>query len=299
MQLDQLNWDDLRIFLCVARAGNLAKAAKKLHVDQSTVSRRIAQLEFTLGASIFERSHTGLSLNSFGHHLLMSVEAMDTGFTSLTAALDHQTSELQGPVRIGTMEGIATLYLSRHFVDFNQTYPKVTVELVTSPQQLFVTRREADAFLGFFKPNGRSLDAEQMGRFVLHLYASDAYLERHGSPSSVQELEQHQFVGYIDDLIEIDAVRWLEEVIDHPKVVFHSSSMVAQMFAAAAGAGIVLLPEFADAQRFGLRRLLVDEVQIKRELWLSVHRELRYVPRVKAAIGFIERLLRSDPLFAH
>lgn len=298
MSADQLNWDDLRIFLAVARTGNLVKAARKLHIDQSTVSRRIAQLEYALGASLFERSHTGLALNGFGSELLDSVQGMDNGFAALTATLDRQSSALHGPVRIGTMEGIASLYLSSRLVAFNREYPAITVELVTSAQQLYVTRREADVFLGFFKPHGKGLDAEHMGRFSLHLYAADSYLKEHGTPENVAALSHHRFVGYIEDLIQIDAVRWLEEVVDKPNYAFQSSSMLAQMFSAAAGMGIVLLPEFADAGRFGLRRLLGDEVRGSRDLWLSVHRELRYVPRVKAAVGFLEHLLLKDPLFA-
>jgi DNA-binding transcriptional LysR family regulator len=298
MSLDQLNWDDLRIFLAVARLGNLSRAARKLHIDQSTVSRRIAQLEYTLGASLFERSHTGLALNSFGQQLLESAQSMDNGFAALSASLDQQSSALQGPVRIGTMEGIASLYLSSRLVDFNRQYPGVTVELVTSTQQLYVTRREADVFLGFFKPHGKGLDAEHMGRFSLHLYAADSYLEQYGDPANAEALAQHRFVGYIDDLIQIDAVRWLEDAVEKPNLVFQSTSMLAQMFAAAAGAGIVLLPAFADAQRFGLRRLLSNEIHVTRDLWLSVHRELRYVPRVKAAVSFLEHLLLKDPLFA-
>lgn len=159
-------------------------------------------------------------------------------------------------------------------------------------------RRIADVFLGFFKPHGKGLDAEHMGRFSLHLYAADSYLEQYGEPGNAQDLARHRFVGYIDDLIQIDAVRWLEDAVEKPNLVFQSSSMLAQMFAAAAGAGIVLLPSFADAQRFGLRRLLGDEIHVTRDLWLSVHRELRYVPRVKAAVSFLENLLLKDPLFA-
>ncbi|VVP15729.1 HTH-type transcriptional regulator HdfR [Pseudomonas fluorescens] len=298
MAADQLNWDDLKIFLAVARTGNLVKAARKLRIDQSTVSRRITQLEYALGASLFERSHTGLALNGFGAELLESVQSMDTGFAALSATLDRQSSVLHGPVRIGTMEGIATLYLSSRLAAFHREYPAITVELVTSAQQLYVTHREADVFLGFFKPQGRGLDAEQMGRFSLHLYASDSYLEQQGVPEDVDALSQHKFVGYIDDLIQIDAVRWLEEVVSKPDLVFQSTSMLAQMFAAAAGVGIVLLPDFADAGRFGLRRVLGDEVRVTRDLWLSVHRELRYVPRIKAAVSFLENLLLKDPLFA-
>ncbi|MFB0705829.1 LysR family transcriptional regulator, partial [Pseudomonas protegens] len=298
VSLDHLNWNDLRIFLAVARTGNLLKAARKLSIDQSTVSRRVAQLEYILGGSLFERNYMGFALNGFGGELLESVQEMDNGFAALTAALERRSNALHGPVRIGTMEGIASLYLSSRLVDLNREFPAITVELVTSAQQLYVTRREADVFLGFFKPHGKGLDTEHIGRFSLHLYAAPSYIEQYGGPENAGELSQHKFVGYIGDLIHINAVRWLEEVVDKPTYAFQSSSMLAQMFAAAAGVGIVLLPEFADASRFGLRRLLAEDVRVTRDLWLGVHHELRYIPRVKATVGFLENLLLKDPLFA-
>ncbi|NKQ13256.1 LysR family transcriptional regulator [Pseudomonas sp. SST3] len=165
VSLDHLNWNDLRIFLAVARTGNLLKAARKLSIDQSTVSRRVAQLEYVLGGSLFERNHMGFALNGFGGELLESVQEMDNGFVALTATLERRSNALHGPVRIGTMEGIASLYLSSRLVDLNREFPAITVELVTSAQQLYVSRREADVFLGFFKPHGKGLDTEHMGRF--------------------------------------------------------------------------------------------------------------------------------------
>ncbi|TBU86508.1 LysR family transcriptional regulator [Pseudomonas dryadis] len=293
-----LNWEDLRIFVEMARATSLAMAAKRLGIDQSTVSRRIAHLELCIGASLFERTPKGLQLNTQGHQLLACAQPMDTAFVNLAQTLGGQRRELVGPVRLGTMEGIASLYLTRHLARFNRDYPGIMLELVTSTQQLHVTRREADIFLSFFEPHGSGLDVEHMGRFALHLYASPAYVERHGEPASVADLANHAFVGYIDDLVQIEAVRWLEEAVDDPHIVFHSSSMLAQMFAAAAGSGLVLLPAFTDAERFGLYPVLADAVQVRRDLWLSVHHDLRYVPRIKTVVAFLQRLFRDDPIYA-
>ncbi|KUM44785.1 LysR family transcriptional regulator [Pseudomonas sp. EpS/L25] len=299
MLTKHLNWDDLRIFLELARAGSLARAAKRLKIDQSTVSRRLAHLEQALGASLFERTPKGLQLNTLGHQVLAATDPMDSAYAAALASLGGQAREAAGPVRIGTMEGIASLYLTQHLPRFSQSHPRITLELVTSTQQLHVTRREADIFLSFFQPSGSGLDVEHLGRFALHLYASPTYLARLSEPRTVAELGAHEFVGYIDDLVQIEAVRWLEEAVPEAQTVFQSSSMLAQMFAAAAGSGLVLLPEFAGAGRFGLQRLLAQEVEVRRDLWLSVHHDLRYAPRIKAVVGFLQQLFANDPLYAY
>ncbi|WP_341963915.1 LysR family transcriptional regulator [Pseudomonas sp. RC10] len=294
-----MNWDDLRVFLHVARFENLSRAAKQLRVDTSTVSRRISQLEYTLGFSVFERSTGGVSLNEQGRRLLSRVEVMGAGFADLLDELAEGTNAHSGLVRVGTMEGLASLYLTRHLLKIQKRHPNITLELVTSTQQLQVTRREADIFLGFFKPTGEGFDSERLGSFNVHMYASERYLLERDLPT-LETLNTHHFVSYIDELIQIDAVRWLTEVLNNPLVKFHSNSMIAQLFAAAAGVGIVMLPEFVEAQKFGLVRVLEQEVVISRELWLSVHRELRYTARIKAVTEFLRELFtRGGAVYAH
>jgi DNA-binding transcriptional LysR family regulator len=297
MQFQHLNWDDLRVFLEVARAGNISKSAKRLNIDHSTASRRITQLEFSLGSSLFERNRSGLVLNALGQRLLVYVEGIESNVLAIGEAVGAKELELSGTVRVGTMEGIASLYLAERFVGLRERYGALRIELVTSSQQLHVTRREADIFLSFFRPEGRGLDAEMIGKFNLHLYAARTYLDKRGVPTSRADLREHDFVGYVNDLIQVDTVRWLDEVIVNPNLVFHSTSMISQMHAASSGLGIVLLPTFAVPSRLGLERLPIQDVKVEREIWLSAHQDLRYIPRVKAVVQYLMALVRKDMEF--
>jgi DNA-binding transcriptional LysR family regulator len=294
MNLHQLSWDDLRIFLAVARLGNLSKAGRQLGIDHSTVGRRVSALEYVLGTPLFERDRMGYRLNASGRAMLGHVEAIEAGVLILGDAFETGDLGPTGNVRFATMEGIASLYLSEQFVTFRQMRPGITVELVTSAHHVEISQREADIFLGFFEPRGRDLDARKIGEFGLHLYASRAYREQHGVPVSVTDLDAHHFVGYIPDLIELDAVRWLEEGIAQPNIVFRSSSMLSQMFSAVAGGGIVMLPDFARPARFGLEPVLFDEINVRREMWISIHRYLLRVPRIKAAVDFVTEVIGRD-----
>jgi DNA-binding transcriptional LysR family regulator len=288
------NWNDLRIFLEVARSGTLGGAARRLKVDHSTISRHIARLEETINSPVFERDNQGLHITARGREIVQYVEAMEADAVALGDALGGSHREPSGTVRVGTMEGIASLYLAGEFVKFGQSHPKIAVELVTTTQQMHVNQREADIFLSFFPPEGKALDVLPIGEFPLHLYASPGYLAEHGTPVEVVDLHNHQFASYVDDLIQLDTVRWLDEVVTRPRLMFQSSSMIAQMFAAGDGGGIVMLPSFARPERFGLAQILAGKVKVKRTVWMTVHRELQYLPRIKAVTRFLQEALARD-----
>jgi DNA-binding transcriptional LysR family regulator len=195
------------------------------------------------------------------------------------------------------MEGIASLYLAGEFVMLKKTHSKISIELVTTTQQMHVNQREADVFLSFFPPEGKALDVLPIGEFALRLYASPGYLSEHGTPADVDDLHNHQFASYVDDLIQLDTVRWLEEAVTRPRLSFQSSSMIAQLFAAVDGAGIVMLPTFSRAERFGLVQILAGKINVKRTVWMTVHRELQYLPRIKTVTRFLqETMARDHPL---
>lgn len=293
--IDPFDWDDLKIFLQAARAGNLSGAARTLRIDHSTVSRRIAHLEAALGLSIFERQPTGLRLSEAGERLLRHVENVESAMIALREDIKDDKRTASGRVRIATMEGIASLYLASRFERLRQTAPGITIELATSPQTVYVHRREADLFLSFFRPPGQGLVSQRIGRFRLRLYGSEAYFAKAGVPKDVDDLDAHLFVSYIADLIQVDCVRWLEEVVRNPSVVFHSSSMIAQRHAAIGGAGLVLLPEFAVEGCDALVPVLSDTIGTTRELWLNVHTDLQYSSRVRVVANFLRTLLQDDP----
>lgn len=288
------NWNDLRIFLEVARSGTLGGAARRLKVDHSTISRHIARLEETINSPVFERRNQGLHITARGREIVQFVEAMEADAIALTDALGGSHREPSGTVRVGTMEGIASLYLAGELVNLTRDYAKISVELVTATQQMHVNQREADIFLSFFPPEGKALDVVPVGEFGLHLYASPAYLNDHGTPGDVGDLHNHQFASYVDDLIQLDTVRWLNEVITRPQLAFQSSSMIAQLFAAVAGAGIVMLPSFSRPERFGLVQVLAGKIKVKRTVWMTVHKELQYLSRIKTVTNFLQETISRD-----
>lgn len=292
--LPDLDWDDLRVFLAVSRLGSLSQAARQMRLDHSTVSRRVAQLELCLGGALFERQRTGLKPTDLAASVARYAETMEGAMIALRETLGGQTREPVGSVRIATMEGIGSMYTARKLSPLLARYPQLRIELITSAHLVNVSRREADIFLSFFKPAGRGLHSRSAGRFRLSLYGSDEYFGRHGVPASAAELPSHKFVGYVEDLIQIDAVRWLDEVITQPQLIFQSNSMLAQMTAAAAGMGLVLLPRFAVVKENQLRPVLEKEVAVYRDLWLSVHHDLQFSARIKVVVEYLSDLLAAQ-----
>jgi DNA-binding transcriptional LysR family regulator len=294
MNVNRLNWNNLRVFLTLARTGNLSQAGRVLGVDHATVGRRLAALEYDLGTPLFERDHAGYRLNIHGRAIFAHVESMEASVLAATEQLESGGPAPSGRVRIATMEGIASLYLSEQFTRLRQLRPGIVIELVTSPRDIRISQREADIFLGFYQPFGDNLDIVKIGQFACHLYASPGYLAERGVPESVEALSDHVFVGYIDDLIQLNAVRWLEDAIVNPTITFHSSSMLSQMFAAAAGAGLVMLPVFSRPERFGLVQVLGNQLDVRRSVWMSTHQLLRRVPRISAVMSFLTETFARD-----
>lgn len=290
------NWNDLLYFLEVARQGKIAPAARRLHVDQSTVGRRIAELENALNVKLFDRTQSGFALTEGGHRLLVYAESMEV---SALAVAEHagQPAAFAGTVRLATMEGIASYFLAPRLIGLQALHPDIVVELVTSTQLLNLTKREADVSLSFVRPTGSRVIVRKIGQFDLKLYASPSYLQTRGTPSSIGDLAEHVFVDYVDDLVQIPAVRWLQDAIRNPNTVFRSTSMMAQQNAAAVGVGMAVLPSFTAARDLRLEPVLSDQISIKRDLWLSVHEDLRYLARVRAVMSFICQLVDSEKDF--
>ncbi|ALK35190.1 LysR family transcriptional regulator [Burkholderia plantarii] len=294
MNINRLNWNHLRVFLVLARTGSLSQAGRLLGIDHATAGRRISALEHDMGTPLFERDHTGYRVNAHGRLIFEHVASMEASVLAAASQLGGGEVSPSGIVRIATMEGIASLYLSEQFARFKRTTPDIVIELVTSSRDVRVTHREADVFLGFFQPPGKNLHATKIGEFGCHLYGSHDYFARCGTPASVADLSKHQFAGYIDELIQLDIVRWLEEGVANPTYSFHSSSMLSQMFAAAAGAGLVMLPAFSRPERFGLHPVLLDEINVRREVWMSTLVNFQRLPRINAVLSFLTATFARD-----
>lgn len=291
------NWNDLVFFLELARQGRLSPAARRLKVDLTTVSRRISELEKDLAVKLFERKPDGFLLTEDGHRLLAVAEKMEALALPI-AELGHAApSEPSGRVRLATMEGIAAFYLADKLADFNAVHPDIVVELVTERHLINLTKREADVSISFVPPAGPRLGVRKAGTFKLGLFGSAAYLDRHGTPRTVEELSDHNFVDYIVDLVAIANVHWLRDVLEPEHVVFRSSSMAAQQNAIAAGLGLGLLPYFSAKREPRLVPVLPDRVVVERELYVSVHDDIQFMGRVRALTRFLFALFKEDAVY--
>ncbi|AWN40774.1 LysR family transcriptional regulator [Methylobacterium durans] len=289
------DWNDLTYFLELARHGRLMPAARRLKVDNTTVSRRIAELERGLDTKLFQRCSDGFLLSEAGHKLFVIAEAIEQKMLCVPEALGLQdAAQPAGRVRVASMEGIAAFYLSAKFSEFAATAPGIVVELVTERHLINLTKREADISVSFVPPQGPRLKVRRVGEFRLALFASKRYLTRRGRPETRADLQDHDFVDYVDDLVAIEPVHWLLEVLRPTNVVFRSTSMAAQQTAAATGAGIALLPLFSAKTNPALVPILPDDVVVRRELYLGVHEDIEHVGRVRAVTRFLADLFTQE-----
>lgn len=291
-----VKWDDLRVFLEVARQGSVHAAAKRLRLDHSTVCRRVGKLESMLSVKLLNRTRKGVTVRMDAHDLLKHIENMDVHANALEDAIVRGSVGASQLVRVATMEGLASQYVARRLPALAQFDASVKLELVSIPQSVDLSRKEADVFLSFFNPRTPGLTSKRIASVAMHLYCSSSYLRRRGMPSTLAELTEHEFVGYIEELLAIDAVRWLDDLVAHPRMVFHSNSILAQCNAAIGGLGIVMLPTFVAAGVAGLQRLFPD-ASVQREVWLSVRTEQNHLPRIKAVTKFLTHIFEHDRAF--
>lgn len=279
LPLNQLGWDHLRVVLEVARAGTLLTAARRLGVDQSTVSRRLSQMEFSTGGSLFRRNRQGLSLTRLGTEIFARVERMEAALMEIQG-LTTQGQTVSGCVTIASMEGVGAMLIARSVKAIAGVHPQIEVHLVTTSNYVDLTKREADIFVSFFKPPAASLATRKVADVHFYLYASDDYL-RGRQVMEPEDLTDDLFIGYIDDPIYLPSARWLEDIVPEARIGFRATSMFSQMFAAEEGLGIVMLPPYARAETWGLKRIIPHRFAVV-PMFISVQQDLQFLPHIRA-----------------
>ena len=288
------NLNDLIIFLELARRGRLMPAARHLRVDYTTVSRRVSELEKYVSVALFERKPSGFVLTEEGHRLLPLAEEIEALALSVQETIVHAPSEPRGRVRVTSMESIAAFYLADKFAEFSTQYPEIMIELVTERHLINLSKREADISISFAPPIGTHLDIHNVGQFKLCLYATQNYLAKRGTPRSLDELQEHDFIDYVTELVSIPGVHWLPDILEPESVVFRSTSIAAQQNAVAVGRGIALLPLFSAKKDPRLIPVLPELVSVKRDIIIAVYENIEYVRRVRAVTHFLKAQFEKD-----
>jgi DNA-binding transcriptional LysR family regulator len=291
--VNDFDWNNLRSFLAVARAGRLTTAARKLGVDHTTLSRRIIGLEEALKVKLFERHPSGYKLTNAGDRLLLSAEAMENVALLAQSQIGGEDLAVMGAVRIGAPEGFGSIFLASRIEALCRKHPQLEIQLIAMPRLFSLSKREADIAISLAPPREGRLVARKLTDYRLRLYASLAYLAKCPPLRSLEDLRECRFIGYIDDLIYSQELDYLGEIASFLSPQIKSANLIAQLNAAIAGTGICVLPDFIACNHPALQPVLVGQVSLIRSFWLITHADLRGLARIKAVGDFIGSEVKS------
>jgi DNA-binding transcriptional LysR family regulator len=294
----QFTWDDLQFFLAVARTGQLSTAARQLRTSHATVSRRIDRLEFALKVKLFERNPRGYVMTAMGARFVETAEKMEQETERLRADLADGSMTQRGVVRLSAPEGFSNFFFATVLAKFSAQHPHISLELVTIQQIMSLSRKEADIAVVLDEPKGGPYFAEKLTDYHLQVYGSRDYLANRAPITSRDDLLQHPFISYIEEMIFAPGLDYLGDVHPRIKPQFQSSSIFAQLTATRHGLGLCVLPYFIASHYPELERVLPDEIDLQRQYWISCHRDLLQSPRVRAVIDFLkEAVIGQDVRF--
>src|SRR3984957_16706638 len=196
---ENLDWDNLRYFLAVARAGKLTAAARRLGQDHTTVGRRVASLESAFHSKLFERRPDGYRLTEAGQRLYKNVDALESSIWEIQRNIAGRTQHVEGGVRIGAPDDFGNLFLAKHIVALQSLHPGVKIELITLPYMLSVSKREADIVIGVERPAEGRHFVRRLTDFEMRLYANRDYIDAHGPIDRPSDLARQQWIGPVSD----------------------------------------------------------------------------------------------------
>ena len=299
-----LDWQDIQIFLEVARSQRLTDAARRLGLDHSTLSRRTRRFEQKLNTQLFERSTHGYHLTEAGQQLLAHAEEMARHAFEAGESLTDKNHQISGQIRLGVTEGFGTWVIAPLLSAFCSRHPGVTLDLLALPRVVNLSRHEADLAITVERPVSPGLVISRLCDYRLRLYASEGYLACLGTPQRLAELGKHRLIGYVDDLIFSEQLSYLEPLLD-PTVIGHpgphfamrSTSVTTQHAACLHGAGLAVLPCFMAETSAPLARVLAEEVAIDRQFWITARQEQRRLARVRLLWDFLREALEVNRAF--
>jgi DNA-binding transcriptional LysR family regulator len=289
----QPDWDDLRLFLAVARSESLSAAGRGLKLDPATVGRRVQRLEEALGATLFAKSPQGYAMTEAGQRLLSHAEAAEQAVSGGIEALGDQAGALTGQIRIGAPDGCANYLLPQVCAAILDANPGLEVQIVALPRVFNLSRREADLAIAVSPPATGRLSVQKIAEYRLHLAASRAYLDRHGAPSGLADLSGRRVIGYIPDMIFDKELDYLAE-IGAEAVPLASNSVSVQFNWVRTGAGIAIVHDFAIPSDPGVVPILRGDFSLSRAFWLIRHADDRRVERMNRFAAMLVAGLRAE-----
>ena len=294
----EVDWNDLRYFLAVARLGRLSPAARRLRVEHSTVARRIEALEKAMGTRLFDRRPEGLTLTEAGQALLPMAEMVESTVEVVSEELANRDVAVSGEVRLGIPEGLAVIFLTPRIKPLLDEHPHLTLELLALPRLANLASREADLAITLEPPRRGPYVVSRWSDFTYFLYGSQDYLAAHPPIRTRADLAAHPFIAYIDDYLLSQELHFLEKLCEKPNLRFCSTSMLAHREAVLSGVGLAVLAPYIGSSDPRLVKVLPKEAFFQHTFWLAAHADRLRLQRVRVVWDYLRALADTHrPLF--
>ncbi|MFT3692380.1 MAG: LysR family transcriptional regulator [Kofleriaceae bacterium] len=288
--MESFAWDDLRILLALHTQRSFLAAGKQLGVSTSTVARRIDALEAGLGRKIVTRTNAGALIEPDAMSLVRLAEELETGLRGARRTAGEDA--IAGTVRISVPDAFARP-VTTVLAEIRRRHPELLIDFHTDDRLVDLARREADVALRPVKSASRAVVDRFVGQFQFQLYASPSYLERRlGEPRVIRsEASRHDFIGYDREWEKMPSHQWLV-ALGAARFVFRTNNDDAIVEAVAQGIGIGALAE-TQTRGLGLVRLDTEIAGPTSPVYVSFHKDLRKVPRVRLVIDALEAGVRK------
>ncbi|MCB1369006.1 MAG: LysR family transcriptional regulator [Rhodobacteraceae bacterium] len=289
-----LKWDDLKVFLAVARLDSLSNAGRALKLDPATVGRRIARLEEHLDVRLFVKSPQGYALTEAGQGLVDHASAAERAVIAAQEENRGQAEGLSGSIRIGAPDGVANYLLPQITADICEDNPGLEVQIVALPRVFNLSKREADMAITVSPPQTGRLTVQRLTDYHLHLAATADYLAAHPAIKQREDLRHHRLIGYIPDMIFDPELDYMDVLGEGARAHLTSNSFSVQLNWARRGAGICIMHDFAIPTFPELRKILTEQVSLKRSFYLIRHADDRRVDRLNRFTDQLAEKLRRE-----
>lgn len=288
------NWDDLRLFLAVARERSLSGAGRVVRLDPATLGRRIGRLEKDLGVALFVKSPQGYALTDAGRELLGRAEAAEQAMRQAASGVGATGADaLGGQIRIGAPDGAANFLLPQVCADIQAAHPQLDIQIVALPRVFNLSRREADMAIGVSAPTAGRLVVQKISEYKLHLAAAESYLSQAAPLGARSDLKAHRVVGYIQDMIFDRELDYLAD-LGVSRVALASNSVAVQLQMIARGGGVGVVHDFALPFAPEVVRVLADTVSLTRAFYLIRHADDQGNRRLDLFARILAHALRAE-----
>jgi len=258
-----LDWDKLRIFHTAAESGSFTHAAEKLGMSQSAVSRQISALEDDLGLKLFIRHARGLVLTEVGEQLFRTAHRMHWELQQVETQMSESQDVPTGPLVVTSTVGIGSAWLSSRLDEFLRLYPLIQLEVRLNDAELDLAMREADVAIRLHRPNQSEMIQRKLFTVHNHFYASNAYVDEHGMPTSAEQLDDHRIISFGEPVPSyLGDINYLERMgrsdSSPRRAVLKVNAIYGMLQACQAGVGIAMLPDYVTERQPDLVRILPE-----------------------------------------